>query len=216
MQRKIVGQFSRGAEPHHLPRRALGRLEEFHRLDMAHLDRAGPREPFAVFFGNLRHGLGAHLGFGGKRFRIGRVRHLELMLEALFRNLKRSRQCENLVTVLDRNDAPRGETRAIAAAVHLVEDRHFGIARAQEISVQRMTDAVLHRAVGRHKGLPQHLPAEHALHPVLRRNAAKDVDLDGFQTEQIQDFINGCRGRCAHVAPIKARFPGAQGKPLAV
>ncbi len=87
--------------------------------------------------------------------------------------------------------------------IHLVEDRHFGIARAQKISVQRMANAAFHRAIGRDKRLPQHLPAEHALHPVLGRNAAENIDLDGLQIEQAEDFVDGCRCGNCHIAHIK-------------
>src|ERR1700688_4574232 len=40
--------------------------------------------------------------------------------------------------MLDRLDVARGEALAVADAVDLVDDRHFGIAAEQEIGVQRM------------------------------------------------------------------------------
>ncbi len=94
------------------------------------------------------------------------------------------------VTVLDRNDTARGETRAIAAAIDLVKDRHLGIARAQEIGVERMADAAFDRAAGGHQRLAQHLPAEHALHAVLGRDAAEDIVLDLLEIEQAEDFFD--------------------------
>ena len=42
------------------------------------------------------------------------------------------------MAVLARGDAPRGEALAVAHAVDVVDDRHLGIARQQEIGVQRM------------------------------------------------------------------------------
>ena len=58
---------------------------------------------------------------------------------------------------LDRHDAAGGEALAVADAVHLVDDRHLGIARQQEIGVHRVRRPAVDRARGGNQGLPDHL-----------------------------------------------------------
>ena len=112
----------------------------------------------------------------------------DLMLQAVFGDLERRRHREDRLAVLDGHHAPRGEGLAVAAAIHLVDDGHPGIARAQEISVQRVADALVHGARGRDQRLAQDLAAEDALPAVLGRNAAEDVVLDTLKVEQRQQL----------------------------
>ena len=67
--------------------------------------------------------------------------------------------------VLDGDDPPCGEALAVADAIDLVQDRHGGVAGAEEVGVQRVDEAgrVVHRAGGGHEGLPGHLAAEDPL-----------------------------------------------------
>ena len=74
--------------------------------------------------------------------------------------------------MLDRHHAARREALAVPDPIHLVDDRHLGVAAYQEIGVQRMRRAAFHGASGGDQRLPDHLPAEHALPTVLRRAAA--------------------------------------------
>ena len=70
------------------------------------------------------------------------------MHEAFLGDLEGGGEVEDLLTVLDGGDAAGGEALAVAGAVDLVEDRHGRIARADEVGVQGVADAVLDRAVG--------------------------------------------------------------------
>ena len=112
------------------------------------------------------------------------------------------------MAVLDRLDVARGEALAVADTVDLVDDRYFGIAAEQKISVQRMRRPCRHvvdGAAGRDQRLADHLAAEHPLPVRLRRAAAKQVHLKRLEIENIDDFLNGG----GHAFSTKNRFPGA-------
>ena len=85
--------------------------------------------------------------------------------------MERGGHGEDRLAVLDRHHAPGREAAAVANAVDLVDDGHRGIAGAQEIGVQRMRQAAVHRAMGRDQRLADHLAAEHALPADLRAQA---------------------------------------------
>src|SRR3954447_17992781 len=108
--------------------------------------------------------------------------------------VERDREHEDLLTVLDRDDAPRGEALAVAAAVDLVNDRHLGIAADEEIRVQRMWRAALHGADRRDQRLPDHLSAEHALPAILWAPPAKQVHLDLLEVEHVEHGFDGSFG----------------------
>jgi hypothetical protein len=112
------------------------------------------------------------------------------MLEAFFHYLKGTCQVENLLAVLNGDDAARRKALAVPRPVHLVKDRHFGIAGADEVSMERMTDPVFgHRAVSGRKRLRNHLPAEHALPACIGAVAAEKVLLDGFKVEELNEIF---------------------------
>src|SRR5579862_2909934 len=95
---------------------------------------------------------------------------------------------------MDRLDVAGGEALAVADAVDLVDDRHFGIAAEQEIGVQRMRRPrgdVLDGAAGGHQRLADYLAAEHPLPARLRRAAAEQVHLQRLEIENVEDFLNG-------------------------
>src|SRR5262249_7926125 len=107
---------------------------------------------------------------------------------ALFFDLKGRRHREYLLAVLDRDHTARGEARSVSTSVDLVENRNFGIATAQEISVERVALPSLDRPAGSNKCLTQNLASEHALHPVCRALAAEDIDLYLLEIEEIENF----------------------------
>src|SRR2546421_9740549 len=80
------------------------------------------------------------------------------MFETRLVNVKRDHQGKDRLAVLDRDHAPRGEALAIADAVDFVDDRHLGIAADQEIAVQRVRRAAVHRAAGRGPRPADHPP----------------------------------------------------------
>ena len=68
------------------------------------------------------------------------------------------------------------------------------VAGPQEVGVQRVDLAALHRAGRGHQCLPGHLAAEHALAVLVVRAAPEEVDLDGFEVEDPDDLVE----RSAH------------------
>ena len=113
------------------------------------------------------------------------------MVEAWFVRMKGGHHRENGMAVLAGKDAPRGETLAVADAVDVVDDRHFRIAAQQEIGVQRMGRPVIDGAAGRDQRLTDHLAAEDALPADLRAAAAKEILLQRFEVEDVEEILDG-------------------------
>ena len=111
----------------------------------------------------------------------------ELVLEAGLRLLEGRRAVEDLLAVLDRRDAAAGEAVAVAAAIDEVDDRRVEVAAPQEIGVQRMHHAAgIDRRVGGLQRLAQHLAAVDLRAADVAARAAKDVDLEPFELQQLQ------------------------------
>ena len=109
------------------------------------------------------------------------------MVGALLVPLERRRQVEDLLAMLDRDDAAVGEARTVAAAIHLVDDRRVEVATPQEIRVQRMHRAIgLDRAARGHQRLPEHLPAEHLRAADVAADTPEQVDLQPLEVEQLE------------------------------
>jgi hypothetical protein len=106
-------------------------------------------------------------GLGRQAFRIGRVGHVGLVLQPLFRRLERAGQVEDLLAVLDGRHPPGGEGAAVARPLDLVEHRGVHVAGPDEIGVQRVADAVGHGLVGGHQGLGDDQAAEDPGKPSL-------------------------------------------------
>ena len=66
-----------------------------------------------------------------------------------------------------------------------------GIARPQEIGVQRMRRAAVDGAAGRDQRLADHLPAEHALPADLRARAAEQILLERLEVEDGEKLVEG-------------------------
>ena len=94
--------------------------------------------------------------------------------------------------MLDRDHAPGGEALAVANAVHLVNNGHFGVAAKEEIGVQGMgrPPGGVDGPAGSDQGLTDHLPAEDALPADLRRAAAKQIYLELFEVEDAQEVLD--------------------------
>ena len=182
----VVGQPAIGSHPHALPGRTwperpvLGR-----RIDVARVDRPRPRVPVAEPLPPRGHPLGE----GGQGLGLGHRRHRELVVEARFPDVERRRQVEDGVTVLDGHDAPGREGAAVADTVDLVEDRDGGVARSEEVGVQRVDGARAHRPAGGDQGLLRDLAAEDALTLLVRAPTPEDVDLDRLEVEQIDEAL---------------------------
>jgi hypothetical protein len=105
------------------------------------------------------------------------------MREARLGLVEGGRHGKDCLPVLNGLHPPRGEARSIANALHIVDDRHFRVAREQKIGVQRMGEPAVHSAARGNQCLPDDLPAEHALPAVLRAAAAKQIYLQLFEVE---------------------------------
>ncbi len=116
------------------------------------------------------------------------------MLQSAFLDLEGRFQRKDRLTVLDGDDAPRGETAAIADAVDLVDDRHLGVAGAHEVAVQGMHEPVrLHGALRCDECLGDRLAAEDALPVDLGAATAKQIVFESLKVENGQELLHGSR-----------------------
>ena len=99
------------------------------------------------------------------------------MLITLFGDLKRRRQIENLLAMLNCDHPPGGERPAVAGPIHLEYDRHAGVTRADEVAVQGMAKPVFDGFIGRKQGLRDHLAAKDTARPVIAADPAKQIYL---------------------------------------
>ena len=179
-----------------LNRASFGFLSEVAAVvDRQQLDRALALIVAPDALGHLRqHPL---LDLGVARQRVGRrhLGHRHLMVEAGLVVVERHRHREDRLAVLDRDHAPRREALAVADPVDVVDDRHLRIAAEQEIRVQRMRLPAFDGAACGDQRLGDDLAAEHALQSDLRAAPAKQVDLERFEIEQREQFLDGVRFR---------------------
>ena len=129
------------------------------------------------------------------------VGHRELVLQPLLVVVERGLEVVDGPAVLNGDHPPGGEGAAVADAVDVVEDRRRGVARSQEVRVQRVHEAVLDGAPGRHEGLPGHLAAVDTLSFLVGLDAAEDVDLNRLEVEQVDEELQ----RGAHGAHVRRR-----------
>ena len=80
----------------------------------------------------------------------GCARGLELVIEAVLREVERDRRAEDRDAILFGHHAARGEALAVADRIDLVDDLLAGVARPEKISVQAMRHAqrIVHGADG--------------------------------------------------------------------
>ena len=91
--------------------------------------------------------------------------------------------------MLDGLDAPGRETATVPDAVHLVDDGGLHVAGQQKVGVQRVGGAAFDGPARRHQRLAHHLPPEHAAAAEGAREAAKQVDLQGFEVELVEQVL---------------------------
>src|SRR6188768_2777798 len=105
------------------------------------------------------------------------------MIRARLAQVEAGLQVEDRPAVLDRDDAAGREALAVADAIDVVEDRHRGVAGAEEVAVQRVDEAVgfVDRSGGGDERLTGDLAAEHALAVLVGRATTEDVDLDRLE-----------------------------------
>ncbi|MNC87331.1 hypothetical protein D3C83_30490 [compost metagenome] len=108
------------------------------------------------------------------------------MLEPALLLLERAGHVEDLLAVLDRDDAAVAEAAAVARAIDDVDDVGLDIARPQKIRVQRVHLAALDGRARGTQRLTEHLAAVDARTADVATLAAKDVVLDALELEQMQ------------------------------
>ena len=114
------------------------------------------------------------------------LRHHVLVLEPVLLALEVRGQVEDRAAVLAGRDPAGGERPAVADPLHVVHDRHAGVAGAQEVGVQRVDDVRRVDGVdaGDHR-LGGHLTAEDALAVGVGLLAAVQVEVDLLEIEQL-------------------------------
>src|SRR5262249_34308634 len=92
--------------------------------------------------------------------------------------------------VLDGDDATRRERAAVTDPVDLVHDGDVGVARPEEVRVQRVhRPRRVGRAARRHQRLRRDLPSEDPLLRLGRAEPAEEVDLERLELEELQEFV---------------------------
>ncbi len=114
----------------------------------------------------------------------------DLVLQAVLGLVKRCRQVEDGLPVLDGDDSSRTERSAVADPLDLVQDGNGRVARAKEVGVQRVRRSRLDRSVGRDEGLARNLSAEDSLPTLVGALAAEDVAFDLLEVEKANEVID--------------------------
>ena len=187
MQQRVVGQRPVGPDPQALVGLPGTLAVPGQLADVALVDGVGPVEPVDQLLLPGLESLEERRQLLGWRD----LGHGELVLEPLFGVVERGLQVEDGTPVLNGHHAPGREGAAVADAVDLVEDRHGGVAGAQEVRVQRVHPPVLHGSPGRHQRLAGDLTAEDALALLVELGAPEDVDLNGLEVEQVDQEVKG-------------------------
>jgi hypothetical protein len=186
VQRLVLRHRAGDPEPDTLFRRAPHRVQEIRRIHRAEFKWPLLAEETLHLFRHLADEFRIDLAEVAQRLRRRRVRHRGLVIEAGLGGLERCRHGQDRLAVLDRHHAPAGEAAAVAAAVHLEDDRHAEVAAAQEVGVQRVHAAPVHGPGRGDQGLPQHLPAEDLRRADVAALAAEQVVLEGLEVAEFQ------------------------------
>jgi hypothetical protein len=112
------------------------------------------------------------------------------MIETGLSTLERRCTGEDLLTILDRNDTPRGKRMPIAATIDLINDGSIEISATQEVGVQRMNLEIVYRLVSGHERLAEHLPAVDLRATDVTTLTAKQVDLESLELELPQQICD--------------------------
>ena len=135
--------------------------------------------------GNLRRHLANEAEFRRERLRIGSRPASAAGARPLLRDVKRRREIEDRLAVLDRRDAPRREARAVAQTIDEIDDRRLEVAGEDEVAVRRVRLALaLDRAARRDQRLREDLPTEDAPRAEVAVLPAVDIDLERLEVEQ--------------------------------
>ena len=117
-------------------RRSPGRIVQVRLFDRAKLERPLVGHKAPQFDRNRIQHIGRQVREVFQAVRLGNLRHIGLMRQAVLRNLKRRRQVEYRPTVLNGDHASIGKTTAVAGPVNVVNDRCVDVTATQEIAVQ--------------------------------------------------------------------------------
>ena len=115
--------------------------------------------------------------------------HLVLMIQPLLGNLEGCRHVEDLTPVLNRDYPAGGEAPAVPRSIHFVEESG-PLDRPHAGSRRERSGSLGHRRCGSPpRALAEHLPAVDPV-PASSAVSAKEIELDPFQIEQPDQFLN--------------------------
>ena len=184
VQHFLVRQRSHGAKPDLPLGRGALRVDALHRTELER-PRLLEEAPHA-----LRQPLEERCRRPLERIRQALRRryrgHRDLMIEARFAHLERGGHVEDLLAVLDGDDAAVREAVAVEAAIHLIDDGGVAIAAPQEIRVQRVHHARFDGGGRGAQGLPEHLSAEYLRSADVAALTAEQIHLELLELEQRQ------------------------------
>ncbi|CAB4697766.1 unannotated protein [freshwater metagenome] len=184
VQLRVVRQVLRDPEPELLPTRALGvgRQQVVGAADIAEVDDVPLVEP-AVLAPDHRARIDAVRGGRHRRHRV-------LVLAALGRALEVGGHHEDRAPVLTRQDPSGGERASVPQRLDVVDDRHRGVARLQEVGVQRVHGVRrVHRPVGGDQRLRRDLTAEDPRQHRRQLDAPEEVVVDRLQIQQGHQLV---------------------------
>ena len=168
-------------------------------IDGTHLDRTRPRaHPRLRSSGSSCPLLAGAIVFVDRGSPARDLGHVELMLVALLRHLERRRHVEDLLAVLDRDDAARREAGAVTSAIHFVKDRHLWDRRRAGNRHGRNG-----RRAPRPCGRPQPVPDRA---PVRRKRAACGLSGDTPRKMFSSIFSRSSRSRTSSIGRPECAF----------
>ena len=147
MQCKIIVERIDSADPAVLDRALGDRLGKTDVLHRSKLERTLLGKKAAHLHWHRFEHLRRNIEQVPKPIRAGHVRHLCLVFETVLGFLKGCRKIEYRSAVLDRDDASHRERTTVPCPIDLIDDRLGHVATTQEVSMQGVREAVVHRVL---------------------------------------------------------------------
>ncbi len=191
VQDGVIGQRAVGPDPHQLAAAGRQRPGPRRAVHIADVDRlTSPQPP-----GRRRLqlvGPGQRLGIRGTPASGG------LVVQARLVHVERRREVEDRLAVLNGLDPAGGERLAVANPVDLVDDRNLWIARPEEVGVQRVDGAALHRPrPAATSAWPATWPPKTRGRESFQLTPREEVDLQLLEVQQGDELVEGLHRRNA-------------------
>ena len=138
------------------------------------------------------------IGLARRRNAVRDLRHRVLMVQPFLGRLERGGQVQDRLPALQRDDPAVREALALEVAHDPVDDRVLLVARAHEVSVERVGFLALRRPLRSLQRLRDHLTAEHPAPSPGQPRATVEVGVDLLHIEQADEvgrkLVRGRRG----------------------